>query len=72
MFIYCISGYRAEVAETLRLATRLNPRCTFEVAASWLQELLQKPVDVGGGKPNLRKFGIFDWKFTVGIWGGRN
>lgn len=59
------SRYRAEVAETLRLATRLNPRCTFEVAASWLQELLQKPVDVGGGTErgncNLSSPAFLEW-----------
>ncbi|GAB1599827.1 exportin-5-like [Argonauta hians] len=59
------SRYRAEVAETLRLATRINPKCTFEAVANWLQDLLKKPVDIGGGTErgncNLSSPAFLEW-----------
>ena len=42
-----LSEYRAETAETVRLATVVSPLVTFNFVSAWLQALLQKPIHTG-------------------------
>ncbi|XP_033734576.1 exportin-5-like [Pecten maximus] len=51
-FTTFFSKYRAEVADTLKLAAVLQPETAFTFAGLWLQGILQKPVDTGEGSEN--------------------
>ncbi|KAK6181164.1 hypothetical protein SNE40_009086 [Patella caerulea] len=58
--------YRAEVADTVRLATLLQPKLTFSIAYDWLKTQLQKPLDVGEvgvekGICNLSSPSFLEW-----------
>ncbi|KAJ8309299.1 hypothetical protein KUTeg_014173 [Tegillarca granosa] len=46
------SKYRAEVADTLRLGTVIQPVESFMFARDWLQNTLQKPLNTGNGAEN--------------------
>ncbi|XP_064601794.1 LOW QUALITY PROTEIN: exportin-5-like [Liolophura sinensis] len=59
------SKYRAEISETIRLSTRLEPSFTFGFAVQWLDVLLKKPVDAGtateSGNCNLSSPSFLEW-----------
>ncbi|OWF37610.1 Exportin-5 [Mizuhopecten yessoensis] len=51
-FTTFFSKYRAEIADTLKLAAVLQPKTAFTFAGLWLQGVLQKPIDTGEGSEN--------------------
>ncbi|ESO90188.1 hypothetical protein LOTGIDRAFT_192362 [Lottia gigantea] len=58
--------YRSEVADTVRLATLLQPKLTFNIAYNWLKSQLQKPLNIGEagvdkGICNLSSPSFLEW-----------
>lgn len=47
-----ISEFRSVISGVIRQATVLNPKYTFQLAVTWLESQLQKPIETGPGNGN--------------------